>query len=162
MKTPVFGLAGEAAKTPLHYTGCGLDGIYLVNGYEVHKTPYGEGVSINNLDGLLEAIGSYLVSHKQTLSGKDIRFLRCRMEITQSELGRLLGMSTQQVARYEKDHSVIPGPAARLLRVLYSEAQGNRICVHELLEYLDEVDEPRVERALFEPDESGAGWRMAA
>lgn len=147
---------------PFHYTGCGLDGIYLANGYEIHHTDHGSGVSIRNLDGLLDAIADYLVEDRKVLCGKEIRFLRLRMDITQSELGRLLGMSAQQVARWEKDQSVIPGPADRLLRVLYTRHAGKDIDVRELLRYLDEHDAPREDRALFEPDGSGDGWRRAA
>jgi putative transcriptional regulator len=31
-----------------HYKESGLDDIFLVNGYHIHKTPYGEGVAINS------------------------------------------------------------------------------------------------------------------
>jgi putative transcriptional regulator len=30
-----------------HYTECGLDNVYLENGFTVHKTAYGRGVSIS-------------------------------------------------------------------------------------------------------------------
>ena len=39
-----------------HYTECGLDYVYLVNGYTWHQTPYGRGVSIEDADGLHDAI----------------------------------------------------------------------------------------------------------
>ncbi|WP_109105991.1 helix-turn-helix domain-containing protein [Azospirillum sp. TSO35-2] len=157
-----FCLVGEEVKEPYHYTGCGLDGIYLVNGYDVLETEYGQGVSIKNVDGLLDAIADYLVQSKKDLAGKEIRFLRTRMDITQSELGRLLGMSTQQVARWEKDKSEIPGPADRLLRLLYAEHSGKGINIRAVLQILDEFDSSRANRAMFEPDESGEHWRRAA
>ena len=35
-----------------HYTGSGLDYVYLANGYEIHETPFGKAVSIHNADEL--------------------------------------------------------------------------------------------------------------
>ena len=73
-------LNGEPAKEPYHYKGCGLDDVYLVSGYDVDETPYGSGVRIRHLDKLHEAIGLYLVSSRKVLSGKELRFLRMKME----------------------------------------------------------------------------------
>ena len=39
----------ETIKEPYHYTACGLDNIYLFNGYELHQTEDGDGVSIRDL-----------------------------------------------------------------------------------------------------------------
>jgi putative transcriptional regulator len=40
-----------------HYTECGLDNIYLLNGFDPVETPRGKGVTIRNIDGLHRAIG---------------------------------------------------------------------------------------------------------
>lgn len=163
MIEPHFGVHGEEIKEPFHYKGCGLDGIYLINGYKIHETEYGKGVSIKNLDGLLDAIAEYVVEGKKVLGGKEIRFLRLRMDITQSEMGRLLGMSAQQVARWEKDQSQIPGPADRLLRVIYTHHIGRSFDLRDLLKCLDEQDAPMNDKAVFiNPDENGDGWKRAA
>jgi DNA-binding transcriptional regulator YiaG len=81
----------------------------VMSGYELEDTPYGKGISIKNADGLHQAIGMSLVRNKKLLSGKEVRFLRHRMDLTQSELGKLFGTSTQQVARYEKEECEMPG-----------------------------------------------------
>lgn len=72
---------GEKPKAPYHYTSCGLDDVYLLSGYEIEQTPYGQGVSIKNADDLHTAIGMYLVSGKKLLSGKEVRFLRHQMDL---------------------------------------------------------------------------------
>ena len=72
--------------------------ICLLSGYERKVTAYGPAVTIKNLDGLLDAIGEDLVARKKILSGKEIRFLRHQMDITQSDLARLFGCDAQQVA----------------------------------------------------------------
>lgn len=89
-------------KKPLHYTACGLDDIYLMSGYEIVKTSHGEGTAINKLDELHLAIDRNLAERKKVLSAKALRFLRKHMNLTQSELGKLLGLTSQQVARWKR------------------------------------------------------------
>lgn len=151
---------GEKPKAPYHYTACGLDDVYLLSGYEIEETPYGEGVSVKNADELHRAIGAYLVSSKKLLSGKEIRFLRHQMDLTQSELARLFGTSAQQVARYEKEESDMPGPADRILRLLYSEHLQRTIAVRDLLTVLDQMDDRSGNKMVFERNKGD--WKKAA
>eukprot|EP01032_Pedospumella_encystans_P022930 gene22930-biopygen18703 len=39
-----------------HYTDGGLQNVRLVNGYRVQKTPYGQAVAIDDLEGLTQTI----------------------------------------------------------------------------------------------------------
>jgi putative transcriptional regulator len=150
----------DAPKEPLHYTACGLDDVYLLSGYEIEQTPYGNGVSIKNVDELHKVIGIFLISTKKLLHGKEIRFLRHQMDLTQAELARLFGCDSQMVARYEKDENKIAGPSDRLLRLLYLEHLKKTISVRELLSEVDEMDEPAVTRMVFERVNSG--WKNTA
>lgn len=151
---------GARRKAPLHYTMCGLDDVFLQNGYKRYLTPEGSGVAVANLDGLHRAIGLHIVARKILLSGKEIRFLRTQMDLTQSELARLIGCDTQQIARYEKGENRIPGPADRLLRMIYRNILDGEIAVREILEALDAMDARESGRQVFTstPD----GWRAAA
>ena len=56
------------------YTESGLDNVYLKNGYKIHKTVYGEGVSIENTDGLHKVIAKWLVEMPKPLIGAEVRF----------------------------------------------------------------------------------------
>lgn len=111
---------GDVEEVPLHYTACGLDDIYLLNGFRYHETPYGRGVSIENAEELHKAIGHYLIGHRKALDGKDLRFLRKNMNFTQDELAKCLGVTAQTIARYEKNQTEIPGSAEKLLRIIYA------------------------------------------
>jgi len=93
MKATHWSHVGDKGQEPLHYTECGLDDVYLVSGYERETTPYGDGIIIRDLDNLHKAIGIYLVQEKKVLNGKEIRFLRKQMDLTQSELSRYFGLS---------------------------------------------------------------------
>lgn len=151
---------GEEIKEPLHYPACGLDDVYLLNGYEWHNTPYGKGVSVKNLDELRKAIGLHLAMHKKALSGKEVRFLRKQMDLSQSGLSRLFGVDSQTIARWEKGQARVPGTAEGLLRVVYLEHTLGCVKVHELLSELDETDATISGRQVFERTEDG--WRPAA
>jgi putative transcriptional regulator len=160
MTTHGWHYAGETPKPPYRYTACGLDDVYLLSGYEMEETPYGKGVSIKNADGLHQAIGSFLVNNKKRLSGKEIRFLRHQLDITQSELARLLGTGAQQVARYEKEECEMPGPADRILRLLYTEHLQRDIQVRDLLTVLDQLDDRKRTKMIFERNQGD--WKKAA
>ncbi len=110
----------EVNKNGYHYTGCGLEDVWLVNGYEIEETPYGEGVMIYNLEGLHKAIAKDLVRQTLLLTGPEFRFLRKEMNISQGVLGKFLGVTEQTVANYEKGKG-IPKSTDVVLRSLYLE-----------------------------------------
>ncbi|MBU0656550.1 MAG: hypothetical protein KJ914_15615 [Gammaproteobacteria bacterium] len=48
----------------LHYQSCGLANVWLCNGFENKQTPYGEAVSIADVEGLHKAIGLFILNHE--------------------------------------------------------------------------------------------------
>ncbi|TWB90452.1 DNA-binding transcriptional regulator YiaG [Bradyrhizobium macuxiense] len=124
-----------------HYTESGLDNIYLLDGFTIHKTPYGEGVAIQNTAGLHKAIGKYLVARPIPLNGAEVRFLRTEMELTQRDLAGIIGATEQTLRLWEKNRGkFIPGTADRLLRALYSEFVGGDVHIRKMLERLADLD----------------------
>lgn len=143
-------LLGEKVKEPFNYRGCGLDDVYLISGYDKEETNYGCAVRIRDIEKLHEAIGKFLISGKKVLSGKELRFLRLQMKLTQSNLARILGCNTQQVARYENEKNDVSGPADRLIRLLYKDKIGSkRIPIEKLLSELDKLDEQPTNKMVF-------------
>jgi putative transcriptional regulator len=115
-----FSMNGRAeAPVPYHYVECGLDNIYLLNGFTFDECDGEEYVSIENVDGLWKAIGLNIVTKKKMMSPKEIRFLRGQMDMTQSELAAMLRVDDQTVARWEKGRVRLPGPADLALRCSY-------------------------------------------
>ncbi len=120
MNRDSFYLAGEAVKAPPYrYRACGLDDIYLLNGYQIEDHDGDAHVTISDIDGLHKAIGRYLVHHRKALSLKEIRFLRNSLDLTQAELAARLGNTSQSVARWEKGETEMPGAAEKLLRAIF-------------------------------------------
>ena len=109
-----------------HYTDGGLRNVWLANGYEIKKTPFGEGVAFHNLDGLTESICIALTKKAGVLTGSEFRYIRSAgMLLSQPALGELMGIDGQSVARWEKTGKV-PKWADKLVRLMYlAQAQGN-------------------------------------
>lgn len=146
-------------NAPYPYTECGLDDVYLLNGFEYHESPYGVGVSVHDVDGLHRAIALDLVRGKRLLSGREVRFLRNELDLSQEGLAMLLGNTAQTVARWEKGETETPGSADRLIRLLYLEQVAGDPHVRDLLELLSRLDVLTYEHRMFEDRD---GWRPAA
>ena len=153
-----FILTGEEVRDePYRYKACGLEGIFLLNGYTVETVDDEEFVSITDIDGLHCAIGRHLVMSRKGLAPKEIRFLRNTMDVTQAELADMLGNSSQSVARWEKGECEMPGTAEKLLRAIYlaslmsdEELKGLRDFLTHRLQELDEIDELSAAPAQFQ------------
>lgn len=122
-----------------HYTLCGLDNVWLMNGYTVHETEYGEGVSIDDPDGLEREIARQLIEYKPRLSGKEFRFLRKHMGLSQKRLSDFLGNDEQSVANWEKKNKV-PVWADRLMRALISQVHGGNVNLLDMIERISHMD----------------------
>jgi DNA-binding transcriptional regulator YiaG len=109
----------EVRNEPVLYRACGLDEIYLLNGYDLEDHDGETHVSVTKVDELHQAIGRHLVMHRKGLSPKEIRFLRNSMDLSQVQLAAVLGKDSQSVARWEKGQCEIPGTAEKLLRAIY-------------------------------------------
>jgi len=116
-----FAIKGEAlCKEPLHYTDCGLDNIYLRNGFSDEPDEDGDQyLTITDIDGLHRAIGMNIVLARKAPTGKELKFLRNELSMSQAELGLVLGVSDQSVARWEKGHCGANGAAVFALRMIY-------------------------------------------
>lgn len=106
-------------KEPLHYTDCGLDNIYLQNGFMIEEFDGDKTLSISDIDGLHRAIGLHIVLSKKAPSAKELRFIREELEMTQLELSTILGISDQTVARWEKGQCEANGAAVLSMRLIY-------------------------------------------
>jgi len=138
-----FGIAGVGhSPKPLHYTQCGLDDVYLVNGFSREETDYGLATSIHNVDGLHCAIGLHIVGHKKTISAKEMKFLRRQMNLTQQELGNAMEITDQTIARYEKGETPVSGPVNKLIRIIYGYYLLPPEAQREVLDRLIELQKP--------------------
>lgn len=141
------------------YQECGLDNVYLSGGFEFIETQRGKQVIIHNPDGLHKALGKFLVNEKRNLSGKEVRFLRHEMLMSQATMAALLDVAEQTVHRWEAGKTDIPKPAEALIRLLYKEHLGTDGTIKESLRRIanleDKIDQQRMTLV-----EGSGGWQM--
>jgi DNA-binding transcriptional regulator YiaG len=122
-----------------HYTECGLDNVWLENGYTERMTPYGKGVSIEDADGLHSVLVSALLEKKGRVTGKELRFLRVELGLSQDNLGRCLGATDQSVSLWERTGKV-PATSDALVRLLVIERLRGNVKVTKILDRINDVD----------------------
>ena len=154
------GEAGTDAPAPFHFTASGLSNVWLLNGFTIETTPHGDGVRIEDVDGLHKALAHAIVTAKAAFTGEELRFLRKYLQLSQAGLGRLLGLSDQSIARWEKGQGAIDPSAERLVRMVVRERLGEDADWIEALNELAELDEATHGRLELRRD--GAAWREAA
>jgi putative transcriptional regulator len=148
------------------YRESGLDNIFLENGFHIHKTPYGEGVSIQDTAGLHKAIGRWLISLPKPLNGAELRFLRLEMETTQRDLAGFIGTSEQTLRLWEKHRNkalpnsgALPGSADLLLRAIYSEYIGGDGTVRRMVDRLSQLNQIETAQEVHFR-ETNRGWKQ--
>ena len=152
-----------------HYTECGLDYVYLLNGFETVETPQGEAISIRNIDALHRAIGEFLCDQDAALAGKEIRFLRGEMGMSQRTFAHLFSVEERTVSRWETGETDMPKQSDVLLRLLYEEhANLGNGSIKDILEKIadleDEIDRTheRVFQLQAREHEEPEVWARAA
>lgn len=102
-----------------HYTECGLENVYLRNGFRKVEHNGSIVVVVEDPIGLHQAIGKRICGQR-FISGDEFRFLRNEMRMSQSRLGAVLGVSENMVSLWER-RSAIPKQAVAMLKAMYSE-----------------------------------------
>lgn len=139
------------------YTSCGLPNVYLKNGYTQRKTPYGDTVSISDLEGLHDAIANVIVNRPAPLSGAEMRFLRNELELSQQSLAQMLGVDGQSIARWEKEHHA-NATGDRLVRIIYARTKWGDKKLAPLIDLLKSIDvKQAAERLVLK--EKGKIWQ---
>ncbi|MCF6293694.1 MAG: helix-turn-helix domain-containing protein [Robiginitomaculum sp.] len=108
-------------KIDYHYKACGLDNVVIVD-MPVVSDDSGEGiVRISNIKGLHRLLSYCLVTQEMALRGKEIRFLRTEMGLTQAQMAEILRKDTQTVGRWERGECLVDQTADILIRQLVVE-----------------------------------------
>jgi len=108
-----------------HYTACGLDNVWLANGYKLKTTRHGTAVAVNDVDGLHQLIANTLIDKPGRLTGKEFRFLRTQLGLSQEALGVMLGFSENAVSLWERKDTV-PAACDQWLRMsVLAKLEGN-------------------------------------
>lgn len=143
------------------YTGCGLDNVYLANGFERVETKHGPGIIIEDIEGLHDLIASEFVHKEGMLLPSEFRYLRTYMAMSQNIFGAILGNSGQTVARWEKGKTRLPKAADFAIRALVDADLHKGVSkVREIIDHINHLEE--CEMMELSASHTEDGWRLAA
>lgn len=88
-----------------------------------------ELVSIPDMDGLARATAISRALDPVRLSGREVKFLRRVLDMTQAEFAKAMDLAAESVSRWENDARGIGGACEKLVRhnicaLLYKETKG--------------------------------------
>ncbi len=148
-----------------HYSECGLNNIYLVNGYEITKHNGDEEIFIHDIHGLHKAIGTAIVFKPGVLIGDEIKFMRTTLDFSQKRLATLLGCSYQTVLLWEKNKTPITLSADRLLRVIFYEYINHKVDrkIYDIVNEIADSDAEDIEKnRKIQFEEISCKWKVVA
>lgn len=159
------GLAQMTDITELyHYTACGLDYVYLRDGFELRETRHGKGIAIHDAGALHETIALVIITRPQPMRGQEVRFLRSLLKLSQEGLARVLRTKRGTVARWEgRPNHAITGAADAALRLFYALKADKHGLAEQICDLLAELDELEHKIAVFQKNritlrETTHGW----
>lgn len=146
------------------YKGCGLDNVFLANGYERRKTNGGiEVLHIEDLEGLHRTIALTLAVNPLEIGGGEFRFLRKELDMSQRAIAGVLGVQEQTVSLWERGDPPVPQYAAVLISVMAREYFSGQPAIKTVIERVCAVDRSiQKARLLVEHTDQGAWVQKAA
>ena len=111
------------APERINYPAASLVNVWLQSGFEISSGAWGKTVRYADLAGLGAAILCAVVLKSARLTGPEIAYLRRKLDLSQAECARVMGVEEQTLSLWERGKHLIPVPTDALLR---------RICIEEL------------------------------
>jgi len=99
------------------YAESGLDNV-IIEGVQFLADDAGEDcVTIPNINGLHKAIAYGIVSRRSGMTGRELRFLRAEMGMTQAELATMVHREPLAISRWERGECPVDSNAEAVIRV---------------------------------------------
>jgi len=106
-------------RAPYHFVGCGLRDVYLVGvKYSVCAVCGNQAAELPVIGKLLDEIATAVADSSEPLTGAQIRFLRRRLWKSAQSFADLVGVTREQVSRWENDRNRPESSADKLIRML--------------------------------------------
>jgi len=110
--------------TAYRYTESGLDNV-IIEGAHALVDDAGEScVTIPNVNDLHKAIAQEIVLRRSAMLGRELRFLRTEMGITQAELAALVHRAPLAISRWERGEIEIDSNVETLIRLHATDRLG--------------------------------------
>lgn len=131
--------------TKYHYIESGLENVFIEGLEPVIDDDGDEVIQIPFISGLHVEIARGIVARDGSIRGKELRFLRTEMGMTQADLASKVNVDGQTVGRWERDEYAVDRTAETVIRRLAGE---------RLIEAFDQSIEDLVEHIQAETDDT--------
>ncbi len=105
-----------------HYTECGLDNVFIEGMNAVEDDAGEKTVTIPAIGMLHRVIAKGVVNLPSKMGGKELRFLRTEMGLTQDKLAEILKVAHLTVSRWEREETPIKDRAEMRIRLMAIES----------------------------------------
>ena len=121
------------AENPYHYTESGLPNVYLAGiRYYVCQQCGTQSAEIHAVKRLHMALARLIVENEARLTGADIRFLRKRLGKSAIDFAKIVGVTPEQVSRWENDSNAPEKSADKFIRLYYAVLSGDKELRHKI------------------------------
>lgn len=107
--------------TAYHYTECGLDNVFIEGMTFVNDHAGEATITIQAIGLLHQVIAEGIVTLPSKMTGKELRFLRTEMGMTQAMLAEVLKVTPLTISRWEREESPVDDAAEMLIRLMAVE-----------------------------------------
>lgn len=121
----------------ISYPHFAIPNLYLKNGYLIEESPYGEIVSYVDEDALEACVRKILIRVPKRLNGRQLRFLRRGLGLSQEGFGALIDRDAQTVARLEKSDVIVPKFVDLAIRTRFFGRYEPSVSIGEILSIHD-------------------------
>ena len=146
------------------YKGCGLDNVYLANGYERRTTNSGmEVMHIEDMEGLHRTISLTVPVYPLEIGGAEFRFLRKELDMSQRAIAGVLGVQEQTVSLWERGEQPVPQYAAVLISAMAREYFSGQAAMKTVIDRVCSADLAITKaKLLIERTDQGSWMQKAA
>lgn len=110
----------KCEKKRYHYRESGLENVYIENIEVCNCEKCGEEEAlIPCIPELHRVICKYIISQKQPLNGKEVRFLRKNAGLSAKRLSTIIAVDQSTLSRWENENQSISSSNDRLIRLIY-------------------------------------------
>jgi putative zinc finger/helix-turn-helix YgiT family protein len=122
-----------------HFVHSGLPNVYLVgiDYFDCEKCGK-QSADIPALDDLMIKIARAVVGQEARLDGAEIRFLRKRLKKKSADFGKIIGVTPEQISRWENDGNQPSESADKLIRVFFCLLSGDDTLQDKVTRHIDD------------------------
>lgn len=106
---------------PYHYTECGLDSVFIEGMTSIEDHAGDETITIPAIGMLHQVIAEGIVTLPSKMGGRELRFLRTEMGLTQEQLSETMKVTLLTISRWEREETPIKDTAEMLIRLMAAE-----------------------------------------